>query len=95
MSTAVQLRADTPSYPLPKPGAARHQAAWVLRNHPGVWFLLGTAGQTGTGKTFSWQIRNGAKGWSMFGEGFEAISRTMFGEYRLYARWVDTEAVDS
>lgn len=93
MSTATQLRAEPASYPLPSTESERHRAAWALRDKPGTWVLLGTAGTPGSAKTHAWKIRVAGKGWAMFGDGFEAEARSMLGEHRVYARWVDTGAV--
>lgn len=92
MSTQ-QPRPEQPAAPLPSAEAERHRAAWALRGNPGAWALLGAAGTSGSARTHAWKIRTAGKGWPMFGDGFQAEAHTMFGEHRVYARWVDTEAV--
>jgi hypothetical protein len=95
MSTTTHLRTEQPSNPLPSAEADRHRDAWALRDNPGTWALLGTAGTSGSARTHAWKIRTAGKGWRMFGDGFQAEAHTMLGEHRVYARWADTEAVTS
>lgn len=93
--TTTAIRIDRPADPLPSTAPERHRIAWALREQPGEWFLLGAAGTPKSAQTHAWQIRTAGKGWAMFGDGFEAEARTMLGQYRVYARWADTEAVES
>lgn len=95
MSTRTQLRVERPSALLPSAESERNRIAWALRDTPATWFLLGKAGTSGSARTHAWQIRTAGKGWSMFGDGFQAEAHSMLGEHRVYARWADTGAVSA
>lgn len=81
-------RVDHPAHPLPKHGAPRRELAAALRAKPGRWHLLGAYHSATCARTFSYEIRKGGHGWTMFGPGFEAETHTMLGQHRIYARWV-------
>ncbi|MFF9205103.1 hypothetical protein ACF1AE_25445 [Streptomyces sp. NPDC014986] len=59
----------------------------ALRARPGQWALFGQYGTPGTMRQAAYEIRHGfAKGFAA--AQFEAESRSMLGEYRVYVRYV-------
>lgn len=89
---AATPRVDHPALPLPKHGAPRRELATVLRANPGTWHLLGTYHSPACARTYSYTIRQGGGGWTMFGPGFEVQTHSMLGQHRIYARWVGGDA---
>jgi len=61
--------------------------AAALQDRAGEWALLGKYGTAGTARQAAYEVRHGLKPAFEFG-GFEAESRTLCGEYRVYARYV-------
>lgn len=61
--------------------------AAALRERPRVWALLGKYGTPGMAGQTAYLIRRSLKPGFTDG-GYEAESRTLFGEYRVYARYV-------
>jgi hypothetical protein len=80
---------ETPTPPVPKGEKSLEGFAAALRTAPGKWALLGQhSGTPGAVRTYAWSIRQGGPelpGRS-FGPGFEAETRTMLGEQRIYVR---------
>jgi hypothetical protein len=61
----------------------------ALYNRPGEWAHVGSYGAAGTAGTVAYQISAGTKHSSLLAFGrFEAESRTVDGEHRVYARYV-------
>lgn len=80
---------ERPTADLPTDRADRQAIADQLRNNPGSWALIGQRpGTPGAVRMTTYVISKGGPGWQMFGPGFEARTATMFGENRIYARYV-------
>ena len=80
-------RFDGPADPLP--GAKRlAEFADKLRENFGEWALLGCSSSPNRANQRAYIIRHGIqKGFEPAGS-FESESRTLFGEHRIYARYV-------
>ena len=62
----------------------------ALKARPKVWALLGTYSTSGSGRQAAYAIRRGL--FARFaGGGFESEARTLFGEHRVYVRYVGGE----
>lgn len=91
-ATTVQVRFEPDSYPVPRALEDRQAFADALRAQPGTWALLGTHRTSGTARQSAYEIRlaTGGPRNTPFApsKSFEAEARTMFGEYRVYVRYV-------
>lgn len=88
MSTAtVTVQFDSPANPIP--GVAEmKEIAEILRSNIGEWGLIGKSSSANAASTRAYDIRHGVQpGFSPAGS-FEAESRTIFGEFRVYAKCV-------
>jgi hypothetical protein len=83
------LRFEKPAPLIPFSVESRTEIAKALKLTPGRWALLGQRKVAGSARQDAYSVRNGKPGWSMFGPGFEAEARTLFGEHRIYVRYVD------
>ena len=92
MSATASIRFEQPAYILATGAEARSAVAQTLVARLGEWGLLGTWTNPGSIRQTAYCIRRGLSGWQMFGPGFEAEAVTMFGEHRLYARYVGMAA---
>lgn len=75
---------------LPPDGRANgvYDFAPALKERPGEWALVATKGSTGAAGSMAANIRRGfASGCGPMGS-FEAKSRHVDGEYRVYARYI-------
>ena len=61
--------------------------AAALQDRSGEWALLGRYGTAGSMRQAAYEVRHGLRP-AFVGGGFEAESRTMFGEHRVYVRYV-------
>ncbi len=85
------VRFDAPSDPLPGVKVLERFAE-DLRANMGEWALLGAAHSMGSAGQCAYMIRHGRQaGFSPAGS-FEAESKTIFGEHRVYARFVGPDA---
>lgn len=83
------LRFEKPAPLIPFSVESRTEIAEALKLTPGRWVLLGQRKAAGSARQDAHSVRYGKPGWAMFGAGFEAESRTLFGEHRIYVRYVD------
>lgn len=84
------LRFEKPAPLIPYSFAARSEIAEALKLTPGRWALLGQQKAAGSARQAAYSVRNGKPGWAMFGPGFEAEARTLFGEHRIYVRYTNS-----
>ncbi|WP_426404249.1 hypothetical protein ACN9M0_24930 [Streptomyces sp. R-07] len=82
------LRFEKAAPLIPFSDEARSEVAEALKLVPGRWALLGRRKVAGSARQDAYSVRNGKPGWAMFGTGFEAEMRTLFGEHRIYVRYV-------
>ncbi|TXS35089.1 hypothetical protein [Streptomyces sp. t39] len=71
------------------PPRTKHlQAAEAVRARPGEWARIGCYGSRDAAASVAWQIRKGVRSaWRPVGA-FQAVSRTVGGEFRVYVRYV-------
>ncbi|RAJ70207.1 hypothetical protein K378_01372 [Streptomyces sp. Amel2xB2] len=89
MST-VDTRFDAPAPDVLRTAKSRAAFADALRGRPGEWALLGQQTTRGTAGQDAYEIRRGlrpANAGFTAGE-FEAEAKTLFGEHRVYVRYV-------
>jgi hypothetical protein len=82
------LRFEKTAPLVPFSDETRAEVAEALKLMPGHWALLGQRKVAGSARQDAYSVRHGKPGWTMFGAGFEAEMRTMFGEHRIYVRYV-------
>lgn len=82
--TAWSLRFESPAPQPPRLPESLTAVAAALRTRPGEWALLGRYGTSGMARQTAYEIRHGHL--PAFRGGFEAQAKTLFGEYRVYAR---------
>lgn len=85
--TEPHIRFDPPAHPMPHSSATKAYAD-RLREQPGEWALLGHRETAGSARTYAWGIRRGVMSAFTPCGAYEAEMRTMFGEHRVYARFV-------
>lgn len=74
--------------PLPESARADLSAiANQLRARPGEWAHIGTRASAGSARQGAYQVRGRNEAFAPAGA-FEAASRTVDGEHRIYARYV-------
>ena len=85
----------------PPPGFARNGKAWsldhsgivaTLRARPGEWAIVATYSAPGTASSMATSIKSGRLAVYRPGGSFEAITRKVDGEVRVYARFVGEAA---
>ncbi|MFD9047633.1 hypothetical protein [Streptomyces zaomyceticus] len=81
------LRFEKPAPLVPFDVEERSEIAEALKLTPGRWILLGQREASASARQDAYLVRNGKSSWAMFGAGFEAESRTLFGEHRIYVRY--------
>lgn len=91
MSTTIPIRFEPPAPPVPRTRENRKAVADALRACPGQWALIGCHTNSGSARTGAYEIRKALRG-DMFGPpgAFEAEAKTLFGEHRVYARYMGT-----
>ena len=91
----ITVRFDEPAYEPPRRVESRQAFADALRARPGEWALLGKYDTPGVMRQEAYAIRHvlDPKDQPFAPAGsFEAISRSMCGEHRIYVRYVGGEA---
>ena len=81
------VRFESPAHDALRRPESLHAFIGALRARPGEWALLGQYGTAGTMRQAAYEVRQGLN-LAFAGGGFEAQSRTMFGEHRVYVRFV-------
>lgn len=82
-----ELRFEGPAEPIPSPQICE-EFAEKLRANMGEWALIGKCPKPGTANQRAYAFRTGQqRGFGPAGS-FEAESRTMLGENRVYVRYV-------
>lgn len=81
------LRFEKPAQHMPHNADTRAEIAEALKQTPGTWALIGARAVAGSARQDAYSVRRGVAGWSMFGPGYEAEARTLFGEHRVYVRY--------
>lgn len=71
----------------PKGKGKHFDIAEELRAKPNEWAMIGTYGSRPSAAAMAYLIRSGGSVAYPFGD-FEAVSRTVNNEYRLYVRYV-------
>lgn len=92
----ITVRFEEPAYEPFRRVESRQVFADQLRARPGEWALLGRYVTGGVARQSAYEIRNALdpKDQPFAPAGaFEAEARTMFGEHRVYARYVGGGAV--
>ncbi|MFD9868530.1 hypothetical protein ACFXI8_27175 [Streptomyces niveus] len=82
---------EQPGHPVPRSPDAITAFASALREQPGQWALFGTHRNSACARQNAYQIRTarGPKDQVFAPAGsFETLSRTLFGEHRVYVRFV-------
>lgn len=87
LTATAPLRFEKPAPPVPKGSDARSAFAQALKQAPGRWALLGRRSVPTSARQNAYSVRHGQSGWAMFGPGYEAECRTIFGEHRIYVRY--------
>ncbi|MFI1472083.1 hypothetical protein [Streptomyces wuyuanensis] len=82
------LRFEKSAPMVPSSSEDRAEVAAALKATPGTWALLGQRKVPGSARQDAYSVRLGLHGWAMFGPGYEAEARTLFGEHRIYVRYV-------
>jgi hypothetical protein len=73
-------------------GAKRHaEVAAQLKSRPGEWARVAAFDKDTRSRTYAHYIRRGGLAAYRPDGSFEAVSRTVDGEYRVYARYVGGE----
>jgi len=87
----IAIRFEEPAHEPPRRVESRQVFADLLRSRPGEWALLGKYATAGTARQAAYEVRNALdpkdQPFAPAGS-FEAQSRTMLGEYRVYVRYV-------
>lgn len=90
--TKTTLRFEAP--PLasrtPRGRAVEEDVVPQLRKHPGQWAIIHCANTRAAAYAMAHQIRHGVLASYRPAGAFEALGRTVDGEYRVYARFVGT-----
>lgn len=89
--TTTTVRFDAPAPDILRRPESRAVFAAALKDRPGEWALFGKCLTQSTASTYAWEIRNArSMGMAPFAPAgaFEAESRTLFGEHRVYVRYV-------
>jgi hypothetical protein len=86
------IRWEDPPTPERHGGRGGRHRDWAgivteLRGRPGVWALVAVCPNAGSARGAADQLRNGRGGFPLPCP-LEAVSRTVDGEYRVYARYV-------
>jgi len=81
------IRFENPAYGALRSDESLTALVTALKAQPGVWALLGKYGSPGVMRQTAYEIRHGMRRHFADG-GFETESQTMFGEYRIYIRYV-------
>lgn len=92
----ITVRFEEPAYEPFRRVESRRVFADQLRARPGGWALLGGYATSGTARQSAYEVRNALdpKDQPFAPAGaFEAEARTMFGEHRVYVRYVGGEPV--
>lgn len=85
--SAPARRFEEPTPPTPDSRAERARVAAAMRTRPGQWLLYGARPSTESARQMARSIRRGELDDFPAGD-FEANSRTICGEYRVYVRYV-------
>ena len=85
--TEIDIRFDDVSDPIPPPEVLVRYAD-ALRERMGEWALIGSSCTSGAAGQRAYAIRRGDQAGFGPPETFEAQARTLFGEHRVYARYV-------
>ncbi|MGW7355153.1 hypothetical protein ACWGI0_00280 [Streptomyces sp. NPDC054802] len=88
--TRVDVRFEDPARPIPGNSADREAFAAALRAFPGHWALYGAhVSSAGSARQLAYAIRHGLGYRALTPAGdFEVEFRTLFGEHRIYIRYV-------
>ena len=89
MSTPT-IRFDEPAHPALRSDDSLAAFTAALRAQPGQWALLGRYSTPGCMRTAAYEIRHGLNP-AFRSARYEAQSRSMFGEHRVYVRYVGGE----
>lgn len=85
------VRFDGPAELMPKPPVMA-RFAQELKKNMGEWALLGRCKAPNSARQRAYIIRTGEQAGYEPAGSFEAEARTIFGEYRVYARYVGPDA---
>lgn len=85
-----EIKWEEPPHRRTRKGSGRHAAiAAQLQSRPGEWAVIDTFDSPGNAAGMAWNINNPKRMVAYQPAGaFEAVSRTVDGEYRLYVRYV-------
>lgn len=82
------FRFEEPPAPFQRPRGDQATAAKALMERPGEWGIVAICCNSGSSASMARAVRKGvSKTWQPAGD-FEALSRKVDGEYRVYARYV-------
>ena len=91
----ISVRFEEPAHEPFRRVESRELFADVLRARPGEWALLGKYATAGTMRQAAYEVRHALdpkdQPFAPAGS-FEAIARSMFGEHRVYVRFVGGDA---
>lgn len=90
----MEIRFESPTPPVLRSEESLMAFALALRSRPGEWALLGALSSANYARQRAYEIRNAMQGGAapFFGPAgaFEAQSRSLLGECRVYVRFVGT-----
>lgn len=94
--TTINVHFETPATPAPLSQESLAAFADALRERPGMWAFLRSCTTPGSAGQSAYEIRKAARNYRPFkpfspAGDFEAEARTIFGEHRVYVRYVGTQ----
>lgn len=89
--TTIRFEAPPLANRTPRGRAVQKDVVRQLRAHPGEWAIVHYADTRAGAYAMAFQIRRGVLASFRPAGAFEALGRTVDGEYRVYARFVETD----
>lgn len=88
MTTIITIRFEAPAPLVLRRSESLLEFAAALRERPAEWALFGRYATAGTARQGAYEIRRGMREAFRPAGAFEAESRTLCGEHRVYVRYV-------